>query len=299
MYEAAAEVYKELLALEPESETAHYELAFTYMYMKNYEKALEHSEKVVNMNGPNREQGLIIQGSCLDDLGRREEAIEVLEKGIKKYGASSMMNYNLALTYYRDSKLDKAKSTLEEGIETDKSHASSHFILGLINAETGYRIPALLNLHHFLILEPATSRSQNALEIIENITNEGVSRSDNGSISVSLSSDDKGEFHSTEVMLSLFSAINLSAEMMDTTKIGSFISMHGAVFKSLGESKKKKNKGLYWEYYIPLFDQLARSEHFETYCRYVTMSKDEDSSEWITVNPAKLEELAVWFDEYK
>jgi tetratricopeptide (TPR) repeat protein len=299
MYEAAAEVYKELLALEPESETAHYEIAFTYMYMKNYEKALEHSEKVVTMNGPNREQGIIIQGSCLDDLGKRNEAIEVLEKGIKKYGPSSMMNYNLALTYYRDSQLNKAKTTLEKGIEVDKSHASSHLILGLINAEAGFRVPALLSLHHFLILEPATSRSQNALDIINEITGEGVSLSEDGSINVSVSSEENKEFHATEVMISLLSAINLSADLPDTSQISRFTSLHGSVFKSLGESKKKKNKGLYWEYYIPMFDQLARSEHFETYCRYVTMSKDETSSEWITVHPEKLEALAVWFDEYK
>lgn len=299
LYEAAAEVYKQLLAIEPESETAHYEIAFTYMYMKNYEKALEHSDKVVDLNGANREQGLIIKGSCLDDLGRREEAIDVLEKGIKKYGPSSMMNYNLALTYYRDGRLEPAKKTLEQGIESDKTHASSHLVLGLINSEMGLRIPAVLSLHHFLILEPATERSQNALNILDELANKGVSRSDDGNIAVSLSGDDKDEFHSAELVISLMSALNLSAEMGDTSAVGKFSNLHSSIFNVLGETKTKKNKGLYWEYYIPMFDQLARSEHFETYCRYVTMSTDEESSEWITVNPGKLEALAVWFEEYK
>ena len=59
--------------------------------------------------------------------------------------------------------------------------------------------------------------------------------------------------------------------------------------------KKKKNKGLYWEFYIPLFDELAHSTVLDAYCYYISQQSNEVAAKWMEEHQDHFNELVEWF----
>lgn len=299
MYEAAVEVYKQALEIDADSELANYEIALTYMSLQNFEEAIRHSEMVIGTDSKYMDQAIVIKASCLDDLGQPEESIKLFESAIKKYGNKKMLCYNLGLTYYRQGKIDKAETTLYNGINSDPTHPSSHMMLGLILSEKGNKIPAILCLHYFLFMEPDTERSQQIMPILNGLMNAGVSQTGNNEITISIDSeaDKKSEWYTAEISLPLLAAVQMTEEINLLSETEKFGLTSSSLFKILAESKKKKNSGLYWDFYIPFFDKLARSDHFNTFNYYIHMSTDESASQWITANPNKIDDWSIWLNE--
>ncbi|MCX8487077.1 MAG: tetratricopeptide repeat protein, partial [Crocinitomicaceae bacterium] len=159
-YDAAVQQYQKALKIDSKSELANYELALTYAAMKDYRAALSYCEVAIEANGKNILAAYLIKGSCLDELGQTEESIKLFEKGIKKFGYDHLLCYNLGMDYYRMGDLAKAQEIIEHGIETKKSHASSHMLLGYVLADQGMKVKSILALHYFLLLEPTSNRSE-------------------------------------------------------------------------------------------------------------------------------------------
>jgi len=299
MYEAAIEVYKQALEIDPASDLANYEIALTYMSLKNYEEAIKHSDLLLDKKSKYTDLGIVVKASCLDDLGKPEESIKLFESAIKKYGNNNMLCYNLGITYYRQGEIDKAEKTLYNGIEIDPSHPSSHMMLGLILSEKENKIPAILCLHYFLFMEPDTERSQQIMPILKELMSSGISKTSDNQITITIDSDadKKSEWYTAEISLPLLAAVQMTEENKLLSETEQFGLTNSSLFKILAESKKKKNSGLYWEFYIPFFDALARSDHFSTFNNYIHMSVDESASQWITSNPNKIEDWSIWLKE--
>jgi tetratricopeptide (TPR) repeat protein len=295
-YESAIEVYKQALAIDPNSDLANYEIAMTLMSIGKLEEAIQHSEIVINQNSPFTHQAIVIKASSLDDLGKTDESIKLFESAIKKYGNDQMLCFNLGITYYRVGEIEKAIETLQKGILSDPSHASSHLMLGLILEEQNLTVPSLFCLHFFLLLEPDSERSINAVNMINAAFGQGVSSNGENGIVINIDSDfdKKSEWHSAEIMLPMLGALNLTAELEKTSDIEKFKSNNSSIFRILEESRKKKYEGIYWDFYLPFFHSLSASEHFNTYCKYAMMSTNEDAGTWTTNNPAAVESFAVW-----
>ena len=98
-YEKALSSYNKALEIDPKSELVHYEMALTYMYTKDFEKAIKHSDKVIKQDGKYVMHALITKGSCLDNLGKTKQSIKLFEKAIKKYGNEYLLCFNLAVNY--------------------------------------------------------------------------------------------------------------------------------------------------------------------------------------------------------
>jgi hypothetical protein len=62
----------------------------------------------------------------------------------------------------------------------------------------------------------------------------------------------------------------------------------GTFLKMSGERKNKKNKELWWDFYIPFFYDLANSTHIATYCNYISYNSNENSKNWLDNNPDKV-----------
>ncbi len=296
-YELAIAQYQKALKIEPNSALANYELALTYTAVKEFEKAIKSSEAVIDLNKENVLAAYLIKGSCLDELGKTEESIKLFEKAIKKFGYDHLLCYNLGMDYYRMGELAKAQETVEHGIETKKSHASSHMLLGYILADEGMKVRSILALHYFLLLEPSTKRSEKAYALLMKQMGGNVKREEGAENKINIYVDPNAdpEFSSAELMLSLLSVNGTLDENKDKTPEELFIINTTSMFKMLGELKNKKDKGLYWEFYIPLFDDLARSNVIDAYCYYISQQSNAVSSKWLEENQTHFQELVEWF----
>ncbi|MFD1095998.1 tetratricopeptide repeat protein [Salegentibacter chungangensis] len=297
-YQSAIETYKKALEIEPNSSLVHTELAMTYMYNQDYENAIKHSDLVFEQNGDHLLPAYITKASSLDYLGKPDEAISLFQEGIEKFGDHFLLLYNLAYTYYEQEEYEKAIPILKRGIASNPDHSSSHFLLGEIMSLLNRNAESVLNLHYFLFLEPNTDRSVTAFNMLLNKYGANVSQDEEKENQINISLDPEqssGEFGPANMMLSMLGATNMIEKKEGKSEMELFISNTESVFKILGELKDdNENSGLYWDFYIPFFHDLAKSEHLETYCYYISLSVNDKSPEWLNENSEKTEAFGDW-----
>ncbi len=127
-YTLAVESYQHALYLNDSSSLAHYELAMTYMYMEEYDSSLAHSNKVIDLNNGHLLPAYLIKANNLDALGKSNEAIKVYQYILKNFKEDHMVYYNLALTQSNLGRTEEAIDNLIKGINLYQMHPSSHLI---------------------------------------------------------------------------------------------------------------------------------------------------------------------------
>jgi len=300
-YDKAIETYKKALEIEPNSALVNYEIAMTYMYANAYENSIKHSDKVIELNDKYLLQAYITKGSCLDYLGKTNESIKLFEKGIKKFGDHHLLFYNLGYNYYKLSEYDKAEEALINAINSKPDHPTSHLILGYLMTDQNRKVQSLLCLHYFLFLEPNSERAKTAYNLLQTQFGGNVERDKDkpDQINIFLDPDQAGtEFGAADLMISMLEALKTLEENEGKSEDELFIENTTSFFKILGELKKKKNKGLWWEFYVPFFYQIAESEHIETYCYYISQSTNINAQKWLNENVDKITEFDTWLQEY-
>ena len=78
----AVELGKKAVALDESNSHAHACLAFPYMYLRQFDKAIGEAEKGVSL-GPNSASAYFALGSVLSVVGRHQEAIPILQKSLR------------------------------------------------------------------------------------------------------------------------------------------------------------------------------------------------------------------------
>lgn len=299
-YKLAIETYKRALEIDPNSAMVNYEIAMTYMYAKEYKKSIAYCDKVIDLDDKYLLQAYIAKGSCLDYQGKTKESIKLLKKGIKKFGDHHLLYYNLAYDYYQNNDYDKAQEALINAINTKPDHASSHLLMGYIMSDLNQKVKSLLCLHYFLFLEPGSERSATAFALLKNQFEGNVTKDadDPTHINIMLDPDQMDdEFGAASMMIPMLEASKSLEENEGKSDEEMFIENTKSFFMVLGELKKKKNKGLWWDFYVPFFYALAESENMDTYCYYISQSSNEKAVEWLNGNEKRIEEFAKWLED--
>jgi tetratricopeptide (TPR) repeat protein len=298
-YEQAIKTYEQALAIEANSALVNYEISLSYMSLKDYENALKYSSKVIDLDKEHLLAAYIVKGSSLDYLGRTEESIKLFEKGIKRFGDHHLLYYNLGYNHFQVKNYGKAESAFIKAIETNSSHASSHLLLGYVMEAQKKKVQSILALHHFLLLEPGSERAKGAYKLlIEQFSGNVQHDKDKpNQINIFISAEPDSEFGAAEMMLSMLEASKSVEENKGKSESELYKANTESFFKILGELKKKKNKGIFWELYVPFFYKIAKSPHMDTYCYYVSQSSKEESVNWLKANKGKVEGFANWVND--
>jgi tetratricopeptide (TPR) repeat protein len=293
-YEKAIECYEKALKLDPDNPLIYYELAFSHLYNENPEEALNYSQKGIDISIARNSLNFLgnlydMKGSALDDLGRGEEAVEVYLEALNRFGSNDThIYYNLGLTYYRMGERDKARNALALNLMEDTFHPSSNFLLGKICYEQGRETQSLYSLCYFLLLEPNSERSEEAWETVEQLVTSPEQIEFTG----------EGSFSASDLMLSLMFSKNsdesLGAEEQLIQKLGGFFGAMGEIMDRAQSDEITDD--LWWEFYVPFFSRLAGSGHFETFCRYISITSSAESGNWLNKNSAKLDALFEWLN---
>jgi len=298
-YDKAIEYYKKALEIDPLSTLVNYELALSYFTKGDWEEAIKYSDIVLKQRKDNLLQAYMTKGSALDMLGRTKESIKLFEKAIKKEGGHYLLYYNLAVNYFKMNDNVNAELNLLKGLELNPNHPSSHFMLAEIQMNRGEKVPTILPLYFFLLLEPDTQRSVNAYNMLMETLGQGVSKNpeEPNTIQISFNPDKDKDFGAAELMISMLGAVNDLEELQEKTAEEKFQDNTQSIFKMLGEMKKDDKTGIYWELYVPFFYGLAQSDHMEAYCNYITQSGNENAKAWIQSNNTKLEAFGTWLNQ--
>ena len=86
-----------------------YELAFSYSMKKDHRKSLETAYKGAHYKSKHLAGFYLVIGNNLDLLGEPNKAVDVYKAGIKLEPNTSILYFNLAITYTNLKKPDEAK----------------------------------------------------------------------------------------------------------------------------------------------------------------------------------------------
>lgn len=301
-YAKAIEAYKKALKIDPASDLVNYELALTYMYSGDNKNAIKHSDIVIKQNKEFLLLAHITKGSALSNLGKIKEALKVFDKALAKFGKNHLLYYNIGISYVKIQENKKAELAFIDAIETNPNHASSHYALAMIKNINGERVPSLLSLYYFLLLEPSSKRAETAYQLLQKQLGGNVQKDENDPLKINIVLDSKNmdsEFSTAEMMLAMLEASNTLEKNENKTPEELFESNSSSFFSVLGEIKEndKKKSNVWWDFYVPFFYDLAKSEYIEVFCNYISLSSNEKAREWIQTNKEKVDNFGKWIEE--
>ena len=172
-YMEAIKLFDKVSVNDTNYSVAQYEKALAYYRMEEYADVISVTEDLLSLDlyYAKKDYFYSLIGSSFDELGDLDKSIEVFNLGINKYPKSYLLRYNRAIVY---SKMNKHKEAIEDYKKTIQfyaGHKSSHYQLALYALNEGRYTEAMLGFTTYLLLDPTSTRSNEVLQIMENISN--------------------------------------------------------------------------------------------------------------------------------
>jgi tetratricopeptide (TPR) repeat protein len=298
-YDEAIKTYERGLALEPNAQVLYYEIAYANYAKGDHKEAIKQAKKALKLEGKNSANAYILLGNTQDLMGKPKKAIKTFKKAIKKHPENHLLQYNLGLTSFNLNELDQAEKALIEAISINSAHASSHYLLGFTKMNQGKNVQALLAFTFFLLLEPNSQRSENALKSTENLLGIHKKIEETNTIFLSLNAlQDESEFSTAEMMLSLSSAsIKMKTDSMaNVTEEDKFHIALEKIYAFLKESKNDQNS-FWWSFYVDIYAEILEHNHFETFCYFISQQKEGEVFLWLEKNEDKVKAMIDFLNE--
>jgi len=309
-YKEAIEKYKEALELDSNSVTAIYEMAYSYLMLKNNSET-ERLCKEAIANFPESEVLMDVYTSyanSLDMRGEAEEALKIYDEGIAKFPDYNMLHFNRAITLYGLEDFYGALNGFKKSARLNPAHASSFYYLGIVEDKMGNRISMILSLSYFLILEPKGARAKLILPYLtDKVNNMYAYRKSGGTIStvstagarMDTTASEFKEVESALAMLAVLMSIPGMEEKYKSEQEEFKVNIE-TIFQLLKANKEVKT-GFYWEFLVPFFVDLEELGFVETFV-YDINSFESDSkrvAKWVKRHRKKLDVYIAWVNKYE
>lgn len=303
LYDQAIASYQKMLELDPNSSLGHYEISLSYMYNKQYDLAIKHSEKVIEAGGRLLVPAIVVKASSWSDQGKVQEAIDLLEDTIDKYELDVMVLYNLAICHFKLNDLENAERALVAGIYTDPFHPSSHYMLAVLKESKNLRAESMLSAYFFLLLEPNTARSEKMVAFLDRAFMKGVNSSEEKGektvINLTLNEKELDTpYGMVEMGLTMAAAVSLSEQ--DKKKKDIFCERTTSFLELLPAAKQTEGKevlNLDTHFYLPFYSALSSANYKELFCKYTNQRASDSNQKWLTKNEKKVTAFQVWSEE--
>ncbi|MCL5292147.1 MAG: tetratricopeptide repeat protein [Actinobacteria bacterium] len=130
-YEEAKDLALKVLKQDKTLAEAHVILGRIAIVSKNL-KSAENEFRIALEMDPKNEQAHIGLGSCLANLKRYDEALEILDKGISLYKHSPKLSYNIGVVYARKKEYETTVDYFIRALELSPDYADAAFALGFV-----------------------------------------------------------------------------------------------------------------------------------------------------------------------
>jgi len=326
-YKQAIESYKEALKIDPNSMFATYEMALTYLELRDYRNASVYSKKVIESKNKDLLVGAYgVKSESLAQTGKVDQAIKLLEEAIRKHGNDYYLHFNLALNYFNKGNLDKTIFHVDNALNLSKSQSGAYLLSAYALNDKHIWVQSILSFHIFLLMEPDSHRSKNAFEEmlqvmqVKESTEKPVERSFiQQQLQRKINPTDTNASINNTPPLDLVDGLNreliyhaientkdsLRAIPQDSLEIDSLTSPLYITFKEvtrtlfsvLNDENDGTKNGSIWNFYIPITSKILESEHFDTYCRYISVAYFPESLKWWENNQESAAKFVRWFEK--
>lgn len=314
-YAKAIEKYQEALVINPKSLQAIYEMALSYLQLKDYQKASEYSTQVID--GDDKNLSLLaycVKSEALAEMNQIDKAIELLKEALQKKGDNHLLHFNLALNYYKKNDIGNTLLHVKKAIDLNKTNSDAFLLNAYALNDAGLWVQSILSFQMFLLTEPDSQRSKNAFEEmlqimrIKPISEAPVERS---FIQQQLYRNPSAIHPDQIPPLTIEQGLNRNfvyhaiTNTLDSLKTHptepdlyvTFTEVNKAILTVLEkENNGTKEKNAFWTFYVPFFSAILHSDYYDTYCRYISVAYFPESLEWWNNNKTKAEEFLNWFE---
>jgi len=287
-YKDAIACYEEALKVNPTSMSAIYEMSLSYLHLKDYDKAIRNSSKVINANfQPLLMDAYIVKGTALANQDKLAEAINTLNEALEKCGDEYLLHFNLGLSYFNGKNSREAVRHLRKAIEIDATHASAFLLYAYALSDMGRWVQSVYSFHFFLLLEPNTERSKDAFGEMFDLLNANL---DNEPSKLNMEEGLNRRM--------VYEAIKKKRTIKTdpASQYAYFVEASKQIFFLLGQMQNDTQSGLMWYLFVPTYDEILGSGHFETYCRYVSVSYFPESLKWWDNHKTEVDNFIEWFE---
>ncbi|TNE26256.1 MAG: tetratricopeptide repeat protein [Bacteroidetes bacterium] len=317
-YQGAIEKYSDALEIDEDNSSALYERAFSYAAIGKCDQAISDYKAILEQQSllNPKFSAQVYQGyaNCLDDLGKSNEAISVFREAIDNHPENFLLHYNLGITLLRINQLEEAENEMMSSLNINPGHASSNYFLAvLLENRNGSMTRSLTSEVWFLLLENSGERSDNTFDSFLQRWQRTVKIEDEKTSTISLSMFGSDSPQSDEAFTSSDLMIGLSASMDIRKPLDSLLGDKANRFEEdMSEEFKNfvvytyssmtagkylsENEHLpeYYQFVLPLLNELAESEHFPAACYLLANGRMEEATSWVKKNEAKIHTMATW-----
>jgi hypothetical protein len=159
-YDAAIAKYQAVLAESPSDVTAMFEMAFSYLSKRDFDKSFETAKKGAEFKSELLPMFYDLMASSLDSKGQPQQAVDMYKRGIALAPDASQLYYNMAVTHRESlNQPNDARLALQKAATIEPLHPGVQLLLGQVYQSSGYTTPAFLALSTFLVLEPGGNQA--------------------------------------------------------------------------------------------------------------------------------------------
>lgn len=288
-YQDAISYYQQALKANPSSMSATYEMALSYLHLKDYDNALKYSTKVINANfKPLLVDAYCVKSSALADMNKVDQSVKLLNEALERCGDEYLLHYNLGLSYFKAKNLKLSIFHLQKAIEIDTTHPSAFLLYAYVLSDSDRWIQSFLSFHFFLLLEPNTDRSKDAFGEMYDIITQKIPAN-----SPLLTPEDGIDRQK------IYDQLRTMQPKVEDQRFqyAYFEQASRTIFFTLSQMQNDTRKGMLWDFYVPIYTEILESGYFETYCRYVSVSYFPVSLEWWNNNTTKVDGFISWFED--
>lgn len=307
-YDQALAKYQQALAAEPTSATAQFEVALTYNALGRNAEAKAACEQLIQREADLGPTLYVTYGNSLDGLGQFKQAEQAYRQGLKKYPDNYALYFNLGVAQAGQRQYPAAIASLQQAVARNPGHAGSHMSMGVLQLATGSRVPGVLALARFLVLEPTGPRAAQRLLQLDQAMMQGVKQVGDRAINIAISPEALGkgkkadDFGPEELILSMSGALTFDEKSKDKTKMEKFIDQFSSLCQVMGElSAKATGGGFVRTYYVPYFVALEKKGFVPAFA-YLAHSTQPDAPEvqqWLAAHPSEVQVFQEWSKNYE
>ena len=308
-YAEAIDKYKQSYLLDSNSVILFAEMSMTYLALKDFDNTESICQRAIAKFPDNNGLKNIYTtyGNSLDERQKPEEALKIYIAGLNKFPDYYMLQFNKGITEYGLKRNYDSRTSFQNAIKLNPKHASSYYYLGIIEDNFENRIPAILALSRFMILEPKGKRAEIILPYLTKKVNNMYYQVKTGNSTATMSSaktrtdTTANSFEKVEFgILVIETTSSLFPEKEKQTDLEKFEIKSQTIFEYL-KAYKKDNSGFYWDFLAPYFIDLESQKYVKTFTYYINyyVTDDKDVEKWFKKNEKNVDKFFDWSKYYK
>jgi tetratricopeptide (TPR) repeat protein len=316
-YDAAIAKYQEVLAKSPSDVTAMFEMAYSYLSKREFDKSFETAKQGAEYKSELLPMFYDVMASSLDSQGKPQQAVDMYKRGIALSPDASQLYYNLAVTYRESlNQPNEARLALQKAAAIEPLHPGVQLLLGQVYQSSGYATPAFLALSTFLVLDPGGSQALPGYGLWRAVLKGGVDPiPDSNAMSTSpmptrptrapaqpkpAAKSDEGDFSKVDAQLAPSHEAFMRKLDEGTPEIEALISQVDQLLGSLPKEPSAAAANSFVNtHYVPFFVALKEKNFVEPFVYWASQRAPVPGVvDWLKANEGRVREFLTWASQY-